>query len=295
MAGTQRARELAKAQAEQARHAPEREGQPTIHDFLERQKAQIARALPRTMTADRFARIVWTTVRNNGALLQCEPESLMAAVMLSAQLGLEPGPLGHCYYVPYKKRVTFILGYKGMIHLARNSGTLRSIEAREVREGDFFEYEFGLDPKLRHKPARGDRGDPVEYYGVAHFRDGGHYFEVLPVSEVERYRQRSAAKDSGPWQTDYTAMARKTVIRRMAPYLPLSAEAARAIEADEGVVSGLPVDDTDVQVTHEDGEVVDVGEARTLDPAGDEKEAGTPDGEAGAQRTLDGDGDGDGS
>lgn len=268
MAGTDKAREAAMAQAEQTKHAPEKAGGKTIHTYLEEQKAQIARALPSTMTAERFTRIVWTTVRNNRALMECEPGSLMAAVMLSAQLGLEPGPLGHCYFVPFKSngvpQVTFIVGYKGLIDLARRSGEIKSIEAREVRANDDFDFEYGLDPKLRHRPAEGDRGDLTHVYGIAHFKDGGHYFEVLPIAEVEKYRDRSKAKNSGPWQTDYVAMARKTVIRRMAPYLPLSTEAARAVEADEGIVANLPVDG-DVEIEREP---IDV-EAVQPDAAGD--------------------------
>lgn len=254
MAGTDKARDAAMQQAEQAKHAPEKAGQPTVAQLLDQLKPQIERALPKTMTADRFARIVMTTLRTSPQLMSCDPQSLMASVMLSAQLGLEPGPLGHAYLVPYKREVTFIVGYKGIIDLARRSGEITSIEAREVCEQDFFEFEFGLEPKLRHIPHDGDRGRPTHYYGVAHFKDGGHYFEVLPTGEVERYRQRSAAKNSGPWQTDYGAMAKKTVIRRMAPYLPLSTEAARAVQADEGVVSGLGVDDVEVQAAHIDVE-----------------------------------------
>lgn len=250
MAGTSKARDAAVAQAEQSRNAPEKSGQPTVSQLLEQLKPQIARALPKTVTPDRFARIVMTTLRTSPQLMQCDPQSLMAAVMLSAQLGLEPGPLGHAYFVPYKREVTFIVGYKGIIDLARRSGEITSIEAREVCDGDFFEFEYGLEPKLRHKPADGDRGRPTHYYGVAHFKDGGYYFDVLPISEIEKRRERSAAKKSGPWVTDYTAMARKTVIRHMAPYLPLSAEAARAVEADEGLVTGLPLDDDEVQVSH---------------------------------------------
>lgn len=276
MAGTDRARERAQAQAEQSRNTPARQGAPTVEQLIADLKPQITRALPKAMTADRFARIVMTTLRTSPQLMGCDPHSLMAAVMLSAQLGLEPGPLGHAYFVPYKREVTFIVGYKGIIHLARNSGEITSIEAREVRDGDFFEYEFGLNPKLRHIPSDDERGRGTHYYGVAHFKDGGHYFEVLPASEIERYRQRSAAKNSGPWQTDYAAMAKKTVIRRMAAYLPLSPEAARAVEADEGVVSALPLDDTEVAVHHEEP---------TIDVEADE-----PDGETAGEQTQGGDG-----
>ena len=230
---------------------------PTVGDLIEQLRPQIERALPNTMSADRFARIVLTTLRTSPNLAKCNPHSLMAACMLSAQLGLEPGPLGHAYFVPFGKEVTFIIGYRGMLDLARRSGEIRSIEAREVCANDKFEYAFGLEPKLTHVPATGERGEPTHYYGIAKFADGSYYFEVLSKEDVDGYRKRSRASNGGPWVTDYSAMARKTVIRRMAPYLPLSPEAARAVASDEGVVARLDdlSHDGQVAVKHD---VIDV-------------------------------------
>lgn len=230
---------------------------PTVSDLIEQLRPQIERALPNTMSADRFARIVLTTLRTSPNLAKCDPHSLMAACMLSAQLGLEPGPLGHAYFVPYGKEVTFIIGYRGMLDLARRSGEIKSIEAREVCANDKFDYAFGLEPKLTHVPATGERGEPTHYYGIAKFADGSYYFEVLSKQDVDSYRKRSRASDKGPWHTDYSAMARKTVIRRMAPYLPLSPDAARAVASDEGVVTRLDdlTTDGEVSVNHD---VIDV-------------------------------------
>lgn len=268
----------AKNKLAQQQNRPQQKGQ-TVTDLVEQMRPAIERALPKAMSADRFARIVLTTLRTNPTLAQCNPQSLLAAVMLSSQLGLEPGPLGHAYFVPFNtkggKEVTFIIGYRGMLDLARRSGEIASIEAREVCANDEFEYEFGLDPKLKHRPASGERGEPTHYYGIAKMKDGGYYFEVLSKDDVDSYKRRSRASDNGPWVTDYSAMARKTVIRRMAPYLPLAAEAARAIASDEGVVARLDElgdDETDVQVTHDEPidvrqvEQDDVTDAEEVEP-----------------------------
>jgi len=239
--------------------------QQSVAGLIEQLRPQIERALPQSMSADRFARIVLTTLRTSPGLAKCDPQSLMAACMLSAQLGLEPGPLGHAYFVPFGREVTFIIGYRGMLDLARRSGEITSIEAREVCANDKFEYEFGLDPKLKHVPSTGERGEPTHYYGIAKFADGSHYFEVLSKADVDSYRKRSRASDRGPWQTDYSAMARKTVIRRMAPYLPLSADAARAVASDEGVVTrldDLANTDGEIRVNH-DAEIIDAEEVDT--------------------------------
>ena len=242
-ANTDRARD-ALARRDDHTPAEDNSGQSSsVAQLVERMKPQLARALPAHMSEDRFARVVLTQVRQNPTLLECDPMSLLSATMTAAQLGLEPDARGLAYLVPHWNRkqrrrdVTFVIGYRGLIDLARRSGQLASIEAREVREADRFEFRFGLDPKLEHVPATGDRGEPTHYYGVARFRDGGHYVEVLSVDDVEKYRERSesgsGATPRGPWATDYSAMARKTVIRRMAPYLPMSVEAAQAVAVDE--------------------------------------------------------------
>ena len=167
-------------------------------------------------------------------------------MMYAAQLGVEPGPLGHAYLVPFGREVTFILGYKGIIALARRSGDITGIEARAVRQNDFFEWEYGLEDKLVHKPVLDDPGPSTSYYGIAKFADGGHYFLVMSRNEIEKRRARSRAKDAGPWKSDYEAMALKTVIRAMQPYLPLTAEAATAIEVDERVTATFDPDATEM-------------------------------------------------
>lgn len=242
MADTSKLRGQLATRAEQA-PAPAAGGQVTIADLINRQRSEIARALPKHMDADRLARIAITTIKTVPTLMQCSSSSLLGALMLSAQTGMEPGPLGHAYLVPRKSRdrgweVTWILGYKGIIELARRSGQIRSIEAREVCERDHFDYEFGLDEKLVHRPYMdGDRGPIVAFWGLAKFKDGGHYFLVMSKADVDKAKQRSDAgrNDKGPWATDYAAMGRKTVIRRMAPFLPLSPEQAQVIAHDETV------------------------------------------------------------
>ncbi|KRT94819.1 recombination protein RecT [Bacillus glycinifermentans] len=221
----------------------------TIADYLEDMKPELQKALPEHITPERITRIALTTIRTNPALQECSPASLLGAVMQSAQLGLEPGLIGHCYFVPFNRKikgkngapdqwvkdVQFIIGYKGMIDLARRSGHIESIYAHTVHEADEFVYELGLHPKLIHKPATGHRGEMTHVYAVAHFKDGGYQFEVFSKQDVENVRKRSKSKDNGPWQTDYEEMAKKTVIRRMWKYLPISIEIQSQVAQDETV------------------------------------------------------------
>lgn len=210
-------------------------GQPTIAALIKAQEHEIARALPSTgITPERFTRIVLTEIRKNPKLAQCEPQSLLGSMMVAAQLGVEVGGhLGQAYLVPYKRECTLILGYKGILALARRSGTIVSIVARAVHERDEFTYEYGLNETLVHRPALGERGPAIAYYGVAKFTDGGHLIHVMSKSDIDARRKRSKASGDGPWVTDYDAMACKTVIRAMAPFLPLTTEVQRGIALDE--------------------------------------------------------------
>ncbi len=235
--------------------------QPLIVQYLERYKDQIAAALPRHLTADRMARIVTTEVRKTPALLQCDPKTLFGAVIQASQLGLEPGSaLGHAYLVPFKRDVQLIIGYRGMIDLARRSGQILSIEARAVYDGDQFSYSFGLKPDLQHTPHPDKHGDkPIltHVYAVARLAGGGVQWDVMTAEEIARVREQSKAR-SGPWVTHPDEMAKKTVIRRLFKYLPVSVEVQRAVGLDEmaeaGVSQGnqavidgewMPVDESD--------------------------------------------------
>lgn len=211
-------------------------------------KTQLSAALGAStaLTAERLLVVALNEIRRNAKLLDCTRESFVGALLLSAHLGLEVGgPLGHFYMVPFKNtkrgitEVVPILGYKGMIVLARRSAEVEDVVAREVCENDRFEFAYGIEDKLVHVPAEGDRGKPVRFYGIARFTNGGHLVRVMSVAEVNKFRDRSRAKDDGPWVTDYVAMGSKTVIRRMAAYMPLTTEAATAISEDEERELGL--------------------------------------------------------
>ena len=156
---------------------------------MKKMAPRMAEVLPKHMDMNRMSRIALTTIRTNPKL-ECAVPSLMGAVMQAVQLGLEPGLLGHCYILPYKREATFIIGYKGMIDLARRSGHIQSIYAHAVHENDEFEYELGLHPKLEHKPSH--RGAFIGAHAVAHFKDGGYQMEFMPKSEIEKRRKRSA-------------------------------------------------------------------------------------------------------
>lgn len=203
----------------------------------------IANALPEHLNAAKMARVVITAITRTPKLLDCRPETVMNAVIEASQLGLMvDGVLGHGYLVPYKSTCVFIPGYKGLLDLARRSGEISWVQARLVFANDDFNYTYGADPTIAHTPARAKGEAPGEMtaaYGVAKFTSGEVYFEVMHKDEIEAIRQRSRAKDDGPWVTDYNEMARKTVIRRLCKFLPMNPEYQNLVARDEYHEAGV--------------------------------------------------------
>lgn len=248
----------------------------TVEQMLVKYKDQIAAALPKHLTPERLSRIALTEVRKSKHLRTANPVSMIGAIVAAAQLGLEPGILGHCYLVPFKGDVQLIIGYRGMIDLARRSGQTVSISAHVVYEGDQFEYRFGLDENLTHIPcAVAKRGDRTHVYAVAKLVGGGYQIHVMEWAEVEAVRDTSegymafkAGKiRSNPWETHLDEMACKTAVRRLFKFLPVSVEIQRAVVLDERADLGMhqnnaAIIDTEFMVLDDDDE--DAPDAVTL-------------------------------
>lgn len=217
----------------------------TLKDVIEDNWQRIAAVAPRHLNPDRLLQIAISTINTTPKLAEASPASLLSCLMRCSALGLEPSAvdgLGMAYILPFynsktrRTEATFILGYKGMVELARRSGDLIDIYAYPVYKGDEFEVTFGLSRDIKHVPT--DKSPKTaenltHVYMVARFKDGGYHFEVMTKDEVDAIRKRSKAADRGPWVSDYVAMALKTVVRKGFKYLPVSVEARTAAETDE--------------------------------------------------------------
>ncbi len=209
----------------------------TLRDLLEKARPSIMRVLPKHLNADRLIKIALVSVSKTPKLQQCTAGSVLASVMAAAELGLDcGGNLGSAYLVPYGTECTLIIGYRGLIDLARRSGEVESIEARAVYKGDEFEYEEGLNPVLRHKPKLDRIADPAELVGVYFiakmFGSPRPIIDYMSKGEVDAIRNAAKAK-YGPWVEHYVEMAKKTMIRRGCKQLPLSPEKAHNFAAAE--------------------------------------------------------------
>ena len=226
----------------------------TLEGWLKKMKPELAKALPKHVKPDRILRIAMTAIRVTPKLRSCEPMSFLAAIMQSAQLGLEPNtPLGEAYLIPRTLRgiskCGFEIGYKGVIQLAQNTGQYRSIYAHEVYKNDKFEYQLGLHKDLVHIPADEPEGEPIYFYAVYHLLNGGYDFVVWSRKKVEHHRDKycPSAKFAGSsWITAFISMALKTVVKSVLNYAPKSIELAKQLAMDETVKSGIAPDMSEV-------------------------------------------------
>ena len=225
-----------------------------VKDLLETHKDEIAKALPKSITPDRVARIALTTLRKNPGLLECDPNSFLGAVMQASQIGFElDDNLGHAYLVPFfnkktkRKEIQLIIGYRGLIELARRSGQLKSINAHIVYENEPFTLEYGLLETLKHVPLPpSKRGKGIKgVYAVATMNDGSKTFDFLWPEEIESIKKSSKAGDNAmsPWATHEEEMMKKTVIRKLMKYLSLSPEITKATVIDEYGEAGINTKD----------------------------------------------------
>lgn len=213
--------------------------QPTtamqLQQLLAQQQKSIASLVPEHLTPERLMRVAVNCVAKTPGLQKCTPASLLQCVLAAAEVGLEPGgALGQFYLVPFGNVATPIIGYRGLLELARRSGQISSIRAVVVYAKDTFELTDGIEQTITHKRHLGGEPGPLVYvYAVAKLKDGSVQVEVMSKAQVDTIRARSRSGGNGPWVTDYEEMAKKTVFRRLAKWLPLSSEQfEKALEMD---------------------------------------------------------------
>jgi recombination protein RecT len=200
-----------------------------LGDYLSAKLQRLGSIVPKGVDPDRLGRVAYDMIRLDDKLRLCSRESLVDCVTRAAALGLEVNPsLGHAYLIPFHVKgigyqCELIIGYQGLITLARRSGAVADVYAYSVREKDIFEYQLGMHPDCNHLiKSREKNGELTHVYAVIKFKDpsASPHLEVMTVNEVKEIQKRSKAR-TGPWLTDFEMMARKTVLRRALKYCPM--------------------------------------------------------------------------
>lgn len=239
-----------------------------IEILIQKSLQELGKAVPSCMSAERLARIAFTTLRLNPKLTECTPESFLGALFQSAQLGLEPNVEGQAYIIPYlnSKKITddngktkwikvmeaqFQIGYKGYIELFYRHNAADYIDMHTVYENDVFEYSYGTEAFLKHCPKFKDRGEVVAFYAVAKLKNGGSVFKVMGKEECIKHgethskcydKETQTFDKNSPWYKDPNAMCKKTVLIQLAKLLPKSIELQKALAMDNTTKTKLDID-----------------------------------------------------
>ena len=216
-----------------------------IRDRLARLDPEFKTALPQHIPVERFRRVAITAIQRNPELALADQKSLFGACMMAAQDGLLPDGReaalvvfktkvkvdGQEKYIQQVQYMPMVFGIRKKVY---QSGEVTSLTARVAYENDAFDYAFGLNEYLEHKPCKLNPGPVVAAYAIVTYKDGSKEFDVMTVPEIEKVRKISRRSDSGPWRDWYEEMAKKTVLRRLAKGLPLSSDLADFLRRDDG-------------------------------------------------------------
>lgn len=225
----------------------------SLRNWISSMSGQIKNALPANITPERMMRIALTAISKDEKLANSTPQSFLGALLTSAQLGLECNtPLGQSYLIPYwnsKKaclETQFQLGYQGLLDLCYRTGQYKTIQARIVYEGDQFDYNYGLEENLIHKPT-GKSDNPIYVYAYYQLVSGGKAFEVMSWEQIMAYKSKysQAAKKgyTSPWDSDPEGMAKKTMLKKVLKYAPKTVEVAEAVTNDSAIITANTIKD----------------------------------------------------
>lgn len=214
-----------------------------VRDTLAQMKDQFLAALPPQIPVDRFLRTVMTAVQMQPSLLDGDRRTLIGACMKAAQDGLLVDNR-EAALVMFGDTVQYMPMVSGILKKLRNSGELLDIAVHVAYANDEFAYELGDAERIVHRPTFGERGAPTFAYAIARTVNGGTYREVMSFEQVEAIRKRSRSGNRGPWITDWSEMARKTVIRRLAKRLPSSADLDSVLRHDDEAQGFVSIEPT---------------------------------------------------
>jgi len=212
-------------------------------------------------------------------LFQYPPMDVIGEAMKAATLNLPiTKSLGFAYIVPYKGRVQFQIGYKGMIQLAMRSGQVRTINAGPVYEGEWVSTD-----KLRGLyDLSGERKSDVVigYFAYLQLINGFektiYWTEEHVIKHAEK-KSPSYKNKKSAWFTDFDAMATKTTIRALfGKYAPMSVDFQRALTLDEPEEKSvdLEAESKPLQTEAESGDEYAIDADEMADEFGDEPDFG---------------------
>lgn len=233
----------------------------TFDDWMAEMAGPLKEALPSMFPVERFSRMIITNYKATPGLRDCTMQSVLGSALQAAQLGLMIGSLDQAYLVPfsnykgkengvakYEKEAQLVIGYKGYMELGFRTGKVSHIDVGMVYVGDNFDYEYGSNEFIRHKPMGLEEDDakPTHYYVIVHLSNGNKKFLVRTFNQILRHARKhtdmyktengkTVLNMKSNWNKNHGAMALKTVIRELFKTMQLTTDVMLAMAVDETI------------------------------------------------------------
>ena len=251
-------------------------GREMVRDLLVAKKPVFSEVLNSEIAAKDFCRVALTMIQETPKLMECTEASLYTSLLKAAQLQLNcDGLLGEAYLVPFKDKrqgliAQLLIGYKGLINLAMNTGHYKDVRARVVWSKDPFEISLGTDEYIKHEPSEFEEGEMRGCYAVAVGKDGTPTFEFMFAKKIWTHaKQYSKTWDKknkvfysdSIWKTNPEMAFKKTLIRKLCNRLPLSPKVKALLAREDLMERDLELPEEDVysvvDIDSETGEVIE--------------------------------------
>jgi recombination protein RecT len=189
-----------------------------------------------------FMSSIISATNANTELKKADPISIVSAAAVAAALDLPINPsLGFAHIVPYSGHAQFQMGWKGFVQLGMRTGQYKTINATIVKEGELvsrnkFTGEMAFDES---KKTSDNTCGYVAYFKLMNGFEKWYYMSHEEVKAHGKRYSKSFANTKGKWQTDFDAMALKTVVKMLlSKYGVLSIDMQTAVQADQAIVRG---------------------------------------------------------
>ena len=178
------------------------------------------------MHFEKLARAFAWEINTNDKLKSCSQISMVQAFYKCCEYGLDPAAsLGQAWMIPYAGKIDFQIGYRGWLKLLFNNPLVANVYSYAVHEGDEFDYELGMNPNIKHIPAKDNKNieNLIASYGVVKFKNSESQIRVCFREEIDESMASSkgSTREDSPWKKYFEAMALVVPIRKMGKNLGL--------------------------------------------------------------------------
>lgn len=189
--------------------------------------------------AQSFMSSILQVVNENSYLQKADPNTVLNAAATAAVLDLPINKnLGFAWIVPYKGRAQFQMGWKGFVQLAQRTGQYKKLNVIEVYENQYESYNR-LTEELKAEFDKKGEGNVVGYVAYFELLNGFEKLDYWTKEDIEEHAKRysqSYGRKSSPWNDNFDAMAKKTVLKNMiSKWGIMSVEMQTAQLADQSI------------------------------------------------------------